>query len=803
MVTVEVMRCPSPARAALAAALAAATACGGSSTTPPATPAGAAPAARAATIRWTEHGVPHVEAADLGGLGFGQGYAMARAHLCVMADQFLRVRGERARHFGPGDDDAHVDSDFANLHLGWRARAEAMLPQLSPDARAMIDGVAAGYRHYLARTPRAAWPAPCRDGAWVAPVDGADVLAVVLATAALASSRFLEGAIARAAPGAALGAAPAALPDRRDLAAASNAWGLGADRTASGGGILVGNPHFPWEGDLVFFELHLTAPGLDVYGATLVGVPGIAIGMTARHAWSHTFSSSTHMALYRLELDAASPLRYRAGDATAPIVPTTYRIEVAGPDGARETRTRTLYRSALGPMIVTAQSPWDGAGGHAFTVRDVALIGPAQLDQPLAMARAASRAAFEEALALSATPFVNTVYADADGDALYVDGSRVPALSEPALGAWRIARKVVPAVEAAWRRGVVILDGSNPLFELEAFDPGAPGAIPIALAPRLVRRDFVMNANDSYRFTNPAAPAVEHSPLYGEDDGQPSPRTLANLALLRPGDPAAGPDGRFTLDEAAAAMLSGRSFTAERLRADVLAACRPPAAAARPRERPTPCEVLAAWDGRYTADSRGAALWRELTVGLAVGGELPWRQGFDRQAATSTPAGLAVDRPVIVAALDAAADRLVAAGLALDAPLGAVQHAPRGEARVPVPGGDELDGVANVVGYRHFNASLLPRTPRGPASPSGLTVGGYVVNYGSSFILAAELGPDGARGKALLTYGNSSDPASPHYRDQLAAFAAGALRDVRFTAAAIAADPTLVVEELVEDRAGR
>lgn len=752
----------------LAAALVVA-ACGNpstSATTTPGAPHGVTPTYQA-TVRWTSHGVPHVRAADAGGLGFGQGYAMAKAHVCVMADQYVRVRGERARWFGAGPDDVHVDSDFANLHLAWRKRAEAMLPQLSPESRALIEGFAAGYDEYLARTPASARPALCRDEPWVQPIEPADVLAVVLSTSALASSRFIEREIATAAPGVRTGA----LPDRRRaVAAASNAWGIGADRTASGGGILVANPHFPWEGDLVFFETHLTSPNLDVYGGTLVGVPGIQIGMTAHHAWSHTFSASTHMAIYRLELDDASALRYRHGDDTVAIVPTTYTIQVREPGGLTP-KKRTLYRSAVGPMVVTSLTPWDGPGGYAFTVRDVAIAGAAQLDQPLAMARATSRAEFERALALSGTPFVNTVYADAGGDALYVDGSRVPALSARALGAWMLGRKVVPAVEEAWRRGVLVLDGSNPIFDLEAYDPLAPGAIPIEQAPRVARRDFVMNANDSYRFTNLAAPetAVELSPLWGDDATRPTPRTLANLALL------AG-DERFTLDSAAAAMLSNRSFSAERARADVLAACT--------RKRSADCTTLEAWDGRYDVTSRGATLWREVMTNLAVDGSVPWKVAFDRQAFASTPSGLARTEADIQRAIEMAGRRLREAGTRPDAPLGDSQRAPRGDARLPVPGGDDLDGVANVVAHRDFNFSLLPRTSAD------------LVNYGSSFILAAELTPAGPRARALLTYGNSSDPASPSYRDQLELFARSELRPVLFSEADIAADPALVTEEI-------
>src|SRR5688572_2636499 len=209
-------------RCVLIGAALATVACGNPA--PPATTTPGAPSAPPtyrATIRWTSHGVPHVRATDAGGLGFGQGYAMARAHVCVMADQYVRVRGERARWFGAGPGDAHIDSDFANLHLAWRTRAEAMLPQLSPEARAMLEGFAAGYSAYLARTPAAARPAPCKDAAWVQPATTTDVLAVILSTSALASSRFIEREIATAVPGVRVGALPP-LRDPRLLGAASN-----------------------------------------------------------------------------------------------------------------------------------------------------------------------------------------------------------------------------------------------------------------------------------------------------------------------------------------------------------------------------------------------------------------------------------------------------------------------------------------------------------------------------------------------------------------------------------------------------
>jgi acyl-homoserine-lactone acylase len=63
--------------------------------------------------------------------------------------------------------------------------------------------------------------------------------------------------------------------------------------------------------------------------------------------------------------------------------------------------------------------------------------------------------------------------------------------------------------------------------------------------------------------------------------------------------------------------------------------------------------------------------------------------------------------------------------------------------------------------------------------------------------MAVELGAEAPRADVLLTYGNSTNPTSPRYRDQLDDFAAARLRPARFTEADIARDVPLVTEEIV------
>ena len=74
-------------------------ACGGSSST--AGNSSAREGSYSAEIVRTEMGIPHITARDFGSLGYGQGYAFAEDNLCVMMDDFVTIRGERSRYFGP------------------------------------------------------------------------------------------------------------------------------------------------------------------------------------------------------------------------------------------------------------------------------------------------------------------------------------------------------------------------------------------------------------------------------------------------------------------------------------------------------------------------------------------------------------------------------------------------------------------------------------------------------------------------------------------------------------------------------
>src|SRR3954466_6991243 len=101
------------------------------------------------------------------------------------------------------------------------------------------------------------------------------------------------------------------LQGRLKLPMRPNPIPLGSQGTANGRGMMLGNPHFPWDGPERFYQAHLTMPGkADVAGASLYGVPIILIGHTRTFAWSHTVSTAFRFTPFEVKLVPGVPTKY-------------------------------------------------------------------------------------------------------------------------------------------------------------------------------------------------------------------------------------------------------------------------------------------------------------------------------------------------------------------------------------------------------------------------------------------------------------------------------------------------------------
>ena len=709
-----------------------------------------------AEIVWTDYGVPHIRAQSFSGLGYGQGYAFARDNLCLLADHFVTLRGERTKTFGADGVAQVAFAKIPNVESDAYFRTAVDISALrsaakrfSKDYADLVSGYIAGYNRYLRDTPPDRRPAACRNAAWVTPVTLDDFLRLneekMLQGGA---GRWIRQMVAAAPPSQAPGKVaqlPVDLGDHFELG--SNAWAFGKAATADGRALLVGNPHFPWETTNRFYEAHLTLPGrLDVMGASLFGVPGIAVGFNKDVAWSHTVSTDRHFTLFELALDPNDPTAYLIDGKSIPMERRTVSVETKGSAPV----VRTLYWTQYGPVVVSPQAGLNWTLKVAYAVKDANDLNTRAGDAWMSISQAHSiddvRAAIDKDAAI---PWVNTIAADRTGKVMYADVTSTPDVDLDLLKT--CAPKSGMGILGAIAR-LYVLDGSRSACGWRVDSRSMrPGLTPADAMPHVIREDYVANSNDSFWLANPRAPTTGYSPVIGAVDVAQNLRTRAGVLEI---ESALQSGGRMTPQHAETMLLGNRNLAAELYLDDVLGMCRStPTALSSSGEGvdlTRPCAVLAVWDRHMDLDSRGAHLFNEfwkLTDKLKLAYAVP----FDKADPIHTPRGLVTEASAAKPVLTALADAVLLInkrGVALDARWGDLAVAKRGDVRVPLHGGEGGQGVLN-------------------AHQSEWTDGvGYLTNSGSSYIQIVRFDDEGPVVDAVLTYAQSTDPASPHAIDQ-------------------------------------
>ncbi len=731
-----------------------------------------------ATIRWTSYGIPHVTAKDWGSLGYGFAYATATDAFCTIARDVVMVNGEMARYFGAAD--GALDADVFHLTTLTPEILKAFDVHQTGTSQQFSKGYVAGYNRYL-RDHQSTLPVACRGAAWVRPITALDVTKLSIGVGIrYGLGRFVKEVTNAAPPSVKSSGLDSHFDTEFDAPTGigSNAVAMGKAVTASGRGLLLGNPHYPWQGSSRFHLIHSTIPGVvDVMGVSLYTTSRIAIGFNADVAWSHTVSTGLRSTLYALELNPANALEYKYGTEWRKIrtVTTTARVRLA--DGTVKDTTRTVYLTHYGPIVVSAQLPWTST--TAYAIRDVNLTNDRSAVTYDALNRARSIDEVEAAISLQGVSWTNTIAADKNGTAFYADISVVPNVDSAMVARCRVLPPGVPPT-------AIVLKGGDPSCEWTN-DPKAyvAGAMPASKMPRLRRDDFVSNQNDSYWLSNPAAPLEGYSPIIGNERTPRSLRTRAGLTFVQEALKSGQKATPATLQNM---LFSQRNYGAEQLLDQVLELCKQSTEAVVMQGNSvdiTPsCKALSLWDRKETIASRGAQVWREF---WRFASRVPglYRVPFNVTDPVNTPNGLAIEQPAVREslrrALAQAQTRLTQFGIAPDATLGSVQWDDRNGEHIPIPGGDGLTGMWSVIS-------------------SELTKNGYSpILAGNSYIQVIGWTADGkVDSQGILTYSQSDDPASPHFADLTKVYSAGQWIRLPFYEKDILADKNLKTLRLRE-----
>jgi len=442
------------------------------------------------------------------------------------------------------------------------------------------------------------------------------------------------------------------------------------------------------------------------------------------------------------------------------MVARTVVLPAAATGGNGPSVQHTFYATDWGPVISLPRAGLGWTAQKAYAIRDANTLNVRSAESWMKMAQARNVAELRAAMGNQGMPWINTIAADRDGNAMYADLSVVPDVSAEMLRACAPSPAAAALLNAA---GLPVLDGSRSACAWNRdTTAAAPGIVAPARMPVLVTPDYVQNSNDSFWLSNPrVAPMAGVSPLVGPIGVPQRLRTRSGIMEIE--GRLAGNDGlpgnRMGAAELRSVIFRDRNLAGMLVMDDLQAACAA-AGSSLTVDQAHGCRVLAAWDRTSNADAKGAALFREF---WRKAKDIPkvWRQPFDPAQPVTTPAGLDMATPAtreaVFKAVGDAVTTLRTAGFAADVPLGVPQSREVRGRRIALHGGDEFEGVLNKLESQ--GQSLI--------DPKG-----YNVNYGSSYMQVVTFDERGPVAQGLLTYGQSSDLASPRAYDQLPLFAA-------------------------------
>ncbi len=418
-------------------------------------------------------GIPTIRASSLRDAMYGLGVAHAQDRLWQMETHRRIGSGRLAEAFGEGA----LDTDRFLRMLGVKRAAAAQWAQVSPASREVLqaytDGINAVIATLRARPPEfmilGVQPEPWTPEdslAWaimmswdlganwstelirlrlalklpkarideLLPPYPGEAVPQTLDYAAFYRSLKLDGQQALAEDR--LLRLMAAAPENEVEGTGSNSWVLAGSRTTTGKPLLANDPHLKLSTPALWYFVRIEAPGLNIAGASMPGLPGMVMGQNAHIAWGLTNTGPDVQDTYLERIKPGDPGQYQTPDGWARFDSRQEVIKVKGkPDvllTVRSTRHGPVISDAVGAGMAEDGMPILGGGkrqppAYAVALRWTGLDTDNDIiATTLGMNTADSVESFLRAAASWVAPMQNMAVADDAGHIALSSPGRVP-----------------------------------------------------------------------------------------------------------------------------------------------------------------------------------------------------------------------------------------------------------------------------------------------------------------------------------------------------------------------------------------
>ena len=364
-------------------------------------------------------GVPHIIGERDVDAAFGFAYAQAEDNWQIIHDSIPFYRGTNAAI--NGKDAATID--FLIHWLGiWEDLDAGYETELKPETRAYIEAFADGINYYAALHPE-------ETNQRLFPINGKDIVAGYMLRHLLFygfDAPVIELFEEQRKHPISRGGEAVAESDSRShgvtiggLPVGSNAMTVSPYNSTDGSTMLAINSHQPTTGPVAWYEAHVQSnEGLNIMGGLFPSSVTVGVGFTENIGWGATVNKPDLVDIYVLDIDSSDPNRYRLDGEWKTLESRDITIDVKLMGFLPWSVTEQALRSVHGPVLRTDHG--------TYAVRYAGMGEMRQVEQWLAMNKAQNFEDWRNAMRMHAFASFNLVYADREGNTMFVHNSLTP-----------------------------------------------------------------------------------------------------------------------------------------------------------------------------------------------------------------------------------------------------------------------------------------------------------------------------------------------------------------------------------------
>ena len=536
-----------------------------------------------------------------------------------------------------------------------------------------------------------------------------------------------------------LGAAAPTIAKTKDLFEeqniGSNGFAIAPSKTESGNAILYINPHVTF-----YFRPEVqvvSEEGLNVYGAVTWGQLFVYQGFNEHCGWMHTSSNVDVADLYKEKIVRKNnQLFYEYNKTLKPVTQKLVTLRYKK-DDMLQTKVITTYYTHHGPIMASRNGEWISVRGYNRSLKS--------LMQSFLRTKTKGLEDYKKNMSMYANTSNNTVFADNKGNIAYWHGDYVP----------RRDKKLNWSLPVDGTTAATEWKGLHTLDEIVHVYNPATG--------------WIQNCNSTpFTVSGSSSPKKENYPAYMAPDGENFRGINATRVLSS--------ENKFTIDKTIAAGYNRKLSAFEVLIPALVSSFEKNVSATDSlySQLAEPIQLLKKWDYYSSENSVATTLAIEWAQKLTASIQRIYiDEAWDDQVTLVKKFAATATKEELLPPLLAVIKELKTKFGKWEMAWGEINRYQRISGDVVQKYRD--DQPSFPVGFASASWGMLP-------SYNSRYYSGTNKRYGvsgNSFICAIEFGKK-IKAKSLLAGGESGDPSSSHFTDQLEMYTKGQFKEVLF-----------------------